>query len=604
MAMNTARPLRSAIFDQPSIQPGELLIEATAAACGAAREVRGGVSIHYQNSNFGRMMKKYFLSLVAALVALCPLNPALAGSGISGTANPIFVQAGTSAASRTFLEKARDVVSVKDFGAKGDGVADDTAAIQKAIDNGKPVYFPAGTYLLSLGTNITLEGGATKCALKAKTGMQLIGSGWGSVLKLKDNQSTNGSPVYFNIIASNEVLDGVRIENLKFDINGANNKINANNGYNAAAFIVSGSVATVGVDARLSNAKVLNNYFTHTPGNSVLGIGQSNSVGTVLGKNIEIAGNTFADNGLDTNDHSSVYAWANSVNIHNNIFTASAMSNGTNGPRVAAELHGSRNSFHNNKVFNYFQGLWLAGNLTSVSVGQSVTNNNFTVAHMGMGVFMEVATEPGLSDLTISGNRIVITDDSHAATKVGIGITPSRGHVDRVVVSGNVLKSFDDNIAVALKVGSIATSGVSQVDIRRNRVEGFTQGVWIGLAAGQKVTGVNVTGNALKVTTTTGTPTYAFGVYLPGVVGVAEIANNRISGTYHSAIYTDSTFTASELRINNNSGSGTFTAGINLTTNRNVTNLGMDGNDFVLAGSSIIIDKFTVTGRRTGKQAR
>ena len=37
--------------------------------------------------------------------------------------------------------------NVKDFGAVGDGIAKDTAAVQKAIDAGGMVYFPPGTYL-------------------------------------------------------------------------------------------------------------------------------------------------------------------------------------------------------------------------------------------------------------------------------------------------------------------------------------------------------------------------------------------------------------------------------------------------------------------------
>jgi hypothetical protein len=51
----------------------------------------------------------------------------------------------------------RDVVSVKDFGAVGDGVNDDTAAILLAFQNGGHVVFPKGTYKVTtvLCQNIT-----------------------------------------------------------------------------------------------------------------------------------------------------------------------------------------------------------------------------------------------------------------------------------------------------------------------------------------------------------------------------------------------------------------------------------------------------------------
>ena len=67
-----------------------------------------------------------------------------------------FTQAGTGAVTRNAQDKMRESVSVKDFGAVGDGVTDDTAAIQAAIDyctdllnRKQTLYFPASNAAMS-----------------------------------------------------------------------------------------------------------------------------------------------------------------------------------------------------------------------------------------------------------------------------------------------------------------------------------------------------------------------------------------------------------------------------------------------------------------------
>jgi parallel beta-helix repeat protein len=77
-----------------------------------------------------------------------------------------FTQAGSAAIVRTVDSKLKDFVSVKDFGAVGDGITDDTVAIQAAIDyaSGKNIELMLpGTYLcnkeLNLRSNTCLAGG-------------------------------------------------------------------------------------------------------------------------------------------------------------------------------------------------------------------------------------------------------------------------------------------------------------------------------------------------------------------------------------------------------------------------------------------------------------
>jgi hypothetical protein len=60
-----------------------------------------------------------------------------------------FVQNGAGAVEQTVQSKLTEYVSVKDFGAVGDGVTDDSVAIQAAIDAAQNVLFGEGTWVIS-----------------------------------------------------------------------------------------------------------------------------------------------------------------------------------------------------------------------------------------------------------------------------------------------------------------------------------------------------------------------------------------------------------------------------------------------------------------------
>lgn len=75
--------------------------------------------------------------------------------------NNLLVTSTGSTTARTLESRFADVVNVKDFGAVGNGVKDDTEAIQTAINNGGEIFFPKGTYLVSgitIPSNTKLQG--------------------------------------------------------------------------------------------------------------------------------------------------------------------------------------------------------------------------------------------------------------------------------------------------------------------------------------------------------------------------------------------------------------------------------------------------------------
>lgn len=99
-------------------------------------------------------------------------------TGLLGAAVPLGVVPYNSLNNKSFAiansGKIYQAGSVEAYGAKGDGVNNDTAAIQLALDRNDTVYFPNGTYRVS-GT------------LVARSSQRIIGNGRGSVLVQTDS---------------------------------------------------------------------------------------------------------------------------------------------------------------------------------------------------------------------------------------------------------------------------------------------------------------------------------------------------------------------------------------------------------------------------------
>lgn len=145
------------------------------------------IVVQQGSANAGSMWKVTTASpAVGSALAFDKLTP--------GDADTVeFTQGGTGATTRSAQDKLRERVSVKDFGAVGDGVADDTAEIQAAIDacqgTGAEIFFPRGSYKISSTLNIT---GAISLRGESRPGVTIT---W-----------TSTSLTAFSVVTNSQVL--------------------------------------------------------------------------------------------------------------------------------------------------------------------------------------------------------------------------------------------------------------------------------------------------------------------------------------------------------------------------------------------------------------
>ena len=347
--------------------------------------------------------------------------------------------------------------SVKDFGAVGDGVADDTEAIQGAIAaataTGGVVWFPRGSYLsgpLSLYSNITMDGeGRTASIIKLKSGSEATLLGRFSAasnihirnLGLDGNKAGNlsaGHPVEFHGVTDSSIthcaIYNSRQNGIRWD-GCTGNLIAFNQVYgNTFCGIRCGETGTS------VHTRIIGNY---TLNNDVIGISVDSVSRFIISLNHS---NNNGDNGIDL-------CASNQSSVTNNV----CLSNTNQGIALDGWTYPGLNCDDNIvtgnvSMYNGQCGIDTAnGNNRLIVTNNNLLNNGvLPFRDTGTGTKKRVNSNVGFITEN-SGSFQIPSGVTYVDVPHGLGINPEERnvHVTRTSIGGSSTKYWISNVGVS-----------------------------------------------------------------------------------------------------------------------------------------------------------
>tara|TARA_R110000868_G_scaffold206636_1_gene455449 strand:- start:6 stop:1697 length:1692 start_codon:yes stop_codon:yes gene_type:complete len=419
-----------------------------------------------------------------------------------------YVPTGTGAVTTTVQAKLRETVSVKDFGAVGDGTTDDTVAIQNAVNAcsaGATLNFPLGIYLIS--STITI----------ATASVMLKGVSNPEYVTVPTIKMTSGSNFMFDCTNA-----GVVFEGLKFLGNGttygASSTVNGircsaasgtdcDNYFNACSFVYLNKC----VEIKGKNVSAVNTLFS----NSLYGLYLDRNVAVAADfRGLSVTGCRFHSLGGASTAAYGIYVvgYAAEANFRELVFVGNYVDDSY------AAIYGCINSA--TITGNMFTRMRGAGS----TIELDLTNSTFTA---------------NLRNIVISGNSLFCNDTTNTSTGIKITSTCT------LLIANNELNLYQYH--------GIALSGISGYLITNNSV------YLCGAAAGNLYDGISISGTTvgsgvISANRISSAGTGRSGIYIQSTNNPGTNNRNLITSNYISGYSNPVSLSANNVAVSNTFG--------------------------------------------------
>lgn len=449
-------------------------------------------------------------------------------------------------------------LNVKWFGAKGDGIADDMAAIQRAIDaasaqKGGTVFFPPGTYIVS-------PSGRTFMMLRDN--VNLMGEGTSSVIKIKDNAGDYGMMFSAN---SGSPLKDVRISHLRIDQNPSGNQTcnidRSRTDTHYWQFVI-------GL-YNYENIVIDNVVFDPTCGINTITLNKETAKNAII---TNCRFNFVMAKGNGVYDNSAIYLNGRSHTVSNCLFYADPKYKA----RGAIETHTGTSVISNNVSDGYYTGINLQSSGTSGEHSDMTVTNN-TVSNANQGIQFAPRLKAALKNAVIANNTIHLINTVHNRSLTnGIssaGSAEDVGSCENLTITGNTI-IFEEELRprAGLTNSAFGITLYRETDFANVLISGNiiknapTAGIRIGSGTKNGVcANVQVMGNMIiNAGHYPGSlESYRAGIHLRGTINGALVSGNFITDTY------DTPQGVQSIRVNDSDGDfSNISVGTNFVSTR------------------------------------